>query len=117
MSEVGPLFAATSSKRRPNPNSVGSGTIQNTYTPAQSSYEPSESMSGPSSTTDNTEQARFIADLKRRQQQVVSSYEAGINSRNAHAAPIQHVDSGVRDLTPAAAGSGPAQLPPVYTAT
>ncbi|KAJ7835792.1 hypothetical protein B0H13DRAFT_2107795 [Mycena leptocephala] len=123
MSESGPFLAASSGKHRPNPNSIGSETVSNTHTPAQSSYGPSESGTsrsqsrGPSSTADNTEHSTSVADLKRRQQQVVSSYEAGINGRNAHSAPIQHVDSGVRELTPAAAVSGPAELPPVYTAT
>ncbi|KAJ7364520.1 hypothetical protein DFH08DRAFT_798853 [Mycena albidolilacea] len=90
---------------------------------AQSSYKPSESANsqsqshGPQFTADNTEHSSYIADLKRRQQQVVSSYEAGINGGNAHSAPIQHVNSGVRELTPATAESGPAELPPVYTAT
>jgi hypothetical protein len=124
MSESGPL-AASSGKHRPNPNS---GTVPNTlHTPAQSSYEPSESGTqsqshGPSSAVDNTDHSRSgsVADLKRRQQQVVSSYEAGINGRKAHAhsGPLQHVDSGVRELTPAAPESGGlAELPPVYTAT
>ncbi|KAJ6598417.1 hypothetical protein DFH09DRAFT_1356664 [Mycena vulgaris] len=123
MSESGPFLAASSGKRRPNPNSAGSETVPNTHTPAQSSYGPSESGTsqsgsrGPSSTADNTEHPISIVDLKRRQQQVVSSYEAGINGRNVHSVPIQHVDSGVRELTPAAAESGPAELPPVYTAT
>ncbi|KAJ6538069.1 hypothetical protein B0H19DRAFT_1079144 [Mycena capillaripes] len=122
MSESG-LRAASSGKRRPNPNSAGSETVPNTHTPAQSSYGPSESATsqsqsrGPSSTANNTEYSSSFADLKRRQQQVVSSHEAGINGGNAHSVPIQHVDSGVRDLTPAVAESGPAELPPVYTAT
>ncbi|KAJ6564050.1 hypothetical protein B0H19DRAFT_1374594 [Mycena capillaripes] len=114
MSESG-LLAASSGKRRPNP-------VPNTHTPAESSYGPSESATsqsqshGPSSTANNTEYSSSFADLKRRQQQVVSSHEAGINGGNAHSVPIQHVDSGVRDLTPAVAESGPAELPPVYTA-
>ncbi|KAJ7909456.1 hypothetical protein B0H13DRAFT_2272873 [Mycena leptocephala] len=79
MSESGPFLAASSGKHRPNLNSVGSETVPNAHTPAQSPYGPS--------------------------------------GRNARSAPIQHVDSGVRELTPAAAVSGPAELPPVYTAT
>ncbi|KAJ7628327.1 hypothetical protein FB45DRAFT_1003995 [Roridomyces roridus] len=58
-----------------------------------------------------------IADLKRRQQEVVQSYEDGINSGGAGPSLIQHVDSGARSLPmedehPA---SGPIELPPVYT--
>ncbi|KAJ7258874.1 hypothetical protein C8J57DRAFT_1515591 [Mycena rebaudengoi] len=124
MSESGPLFAVSSGKRHPSPNSGVSGTVPNSDpSPAQSSYGPSVSWTsqsqshGSSPTADNTEHPSSIADLKRRQQQVVSSYKAGINGGNAHSAPIQHVDSGVRELTPAAAGSGSAELPPVYTAT
>ncbi|KAF7368508.1 Amidohydro-rel domain-containing protein [Mycena venus] len=103
MSASGPLLAASYGKRgRPNPNSVESRTVPNTHT---TPYYPSGSA-------DNTER---IADRKRRQQQFVSSHEAGINGWNAHSGstpPIQHVDSGVRELTPV----GPAELPPVYTA-
>ncbi|KAJ7244454.1 hypothetical protein C8J57DRAFT_1363865 [Mycena rebaudengoi] len=124
MSESGPLFAVSSGKRHPNPSSGVSGTVPNSDpSPAQSSYEASESPTsqsqshGRSPTADNTEYSGSIADLKRRQQQVVSSYMEGINGGNAHSAPIQHVDSGERELTPATAGSGPAELPPVYTAT
>jgi hypothetical protein len=69
---------------------------------------------------DDTEHSTSIAALKRQQQQVVSSYEAGrVNRGNAHAPtpPIQHVDSGMRELAPVAESvSGPAELPPVYTA-
>jgi hypothetical protein len=129
MAESGPPLAASSGKRgRSNPSSGVPETAPDTHTPAPSSYGPSESAAsqsqrhglGTSSTADDTEHSTSIADLKRRQQQVVSSYEAGrVNGGNAHAPtpPIQHVDSGMRELAPVAeSASGPAELPPVYTA-
>ncbi|KAJ6606866.1 hypothetical protein B0H10DRAFT_2074100 [Mycena sp. CBHHK59/15] len=88
--------------------------------PQPSSYAPS-SASGPSSSTFSTPQrgplsvvggsssgySDSIADLKRRQQEVVDSYEAGVSGRPL----VQHVDSGVRELDSAAQN----ELPPVYT--
>ncbi|KAJ7722877.1 hypothetical protein DFH07DRAFT_971754 [Mycena maculata] len=59
---------------------------------------------GSSSTADGYSDS--IADLKRRQQEVVASYEHGVSG-----APIQHVDSGIRSLDE----PGPSELPPVYT--
>ncbi|KAJ7355308.1 hypothetical protein DFH08DRAFT_803351 [Mycena albidolilacea] len=134
MAESGPQRVASSGKRGPpnlNPNLGVPETATYTYTSApSSSYGPSESgaasqssrshVRGTSSTAADTTTAPSdsIADLKRRQQEVVSSYEAGITGAPAHAtpaSPIQHEDSGMRALTPAAAG--PAELPPVYTAT
>ncbi|KAF7342439.1 Amidohydro-rel domain-containing protein [Mycena venus] len=104
VAEPGPRLAASSGKHgRPNPNS---GAPETMHTSAQSSYQPYETAAS---------QSTSIADLKRQQQLVASSYEAGINRGNAQSTvPIQHVDSGMRELTPAA---GPAELPPVYTAT
>ncbi|KAJ7899302.1 hypothetical protein B0H14DRAFT_3124257 [Mycena olivaceomarginata] len=134
MAESGPQRMVSSGKRGSpnlNPNLSVPETATYTYTSApSSSYGPSESgaasqsprshVRGTSSTVTDTTTAPSdsIADLKRRQQEVVSSYEAGITGALAHAtpaSPIQHVDSGMRALTPAAAG--PAELPPVYTAT
>ncbi|KAJ6516910.1 hypothetical protein C8R47DRAFT_1268703 [Mycena vitilis] len=56
-----------------------------------------------------------VADLKRRQQQVVNSYEQGVSGGSSHGTPplIQHVDSGARALDPA--GPAPIELPPTYT--
>ncbi|KAJ7677886.1 hypothetical protein DFH06DRAFT_1422158 [Mycena polygramma] len=56
-----------------------------------------------------------VADLKRRQQQVVNSYEQGVSGGSSHGTPplIQHVDSGVRALDPV--GPAPIELPPTYT--
>ncbi|KAJ7306973.1 hypothetical protein DFH08DRAFT_1088807 [Mycena albidolilacea] len=128
MAESGPPLAASSGVRgRPNPSS-GVPETADTHTPAPPSYGPSESAAsqsqnhglGTSSTADDTEHFTSIADLKRRQQQVVSSYNAGrVNGGNAHAPtpPIQHVDSGMRELAPAAeSASVPVELPPAYTA-
>ncbi|KAJ7699220.1 hypothetical protein B0H17DRAFT_1328265 [Mycena rosella] len=83
---------------------------------ASASSGPSSSQSRPAlsvvgSTAPDSEYGDSIADLKRRQQQVVNSYEQGISG--AHAPPIQHVDSGVRAL--ALDGPGPSELPPIYT--
>jgi hypothetical protein len=94
--------------------------------PPQSSYAPSESSVpssqyrnrgalsavGGSSTADQSEFSDSVADLKRRQQQIVNSYEQGVGGSQPPL--IQHVDSGVRELNPAA-GTAPAELPPVYT--
>ncbi|KAJ6505253.1 hypothetical protein C8R45DRAFT_972159 [Mycena sanguinolenta] len=122
MCESGSPLAASSGKHGgANPKSGVPETAPETHTSAQSSYGPSESAAsqpqspgpGTSSTADTTEHSNSIADLKRRQH-VLSSSEAGINGGNAHStSPIQHVDSGMRELTPAA--TGPAELPPVYT--
>ncbi|KAF8176343.1 hypothetical protein K438DRAFT_1979137 [Mycena galopus ATCC 62051] len=91
-------------------------------TSPQSSYAPSVS-SIPSSSSPNrgplsvvggfsTVDSDSVAELKRRQQQVVNQYEQGIGGS---APVIQHTDSGVRSLEPIA---GPAtELPPVYSAT
>ncbi|KAF7368311.1 Amidohydro-rel domain-containing protein [Mycena venus] len=89
-------------------------------TPPQSSYAPSEASTsqytnqnrGPLSVVggSSTAGSDSIADLKRRQQQVVNSYEEGISG----VPPVQHVDSGVRQLAPAV-GPGLSELPPVYT--
>ncbi|KAJ6551128.1 hypothetical protein B0H19DRAFT_1156574 [Mycena capillaripes] len=86
--------------------------------PSSSQYQSRGTLSvvGGSSTADQSEFSDSIADLKRRQQQVVNSYEQGISGGSAHPAPlIQHVDSGVRALDPAAAGPAPIELPPTYT--
>jgi hypothetical protein len=134
MAESGPQRVVSSGKRGPpnlNSNLGVPETATYAYTSApSSSYGPSESGAasqssrsharGTSSTAADTTTAPSdsIADLKRRQQEVVSSYEAGITGAPAHAtpaSPIQHVDSGMRELTPAAAE--PAELPPLYTAT
>ncbi|KAJ7843804.1 hypothetical protein B0H14DRAFT_3688688 [Mycena olivaceomarginata] len=134
MAESGPQRVVSSGKRGPpnlNSNLGVPETATYAYTSApSSSYGPSESGAasqssrsharGTSSTAADTTSAPSdsIADLKRRQQEVVSSYEAGITGAPAHAtpaSPIQHVDSGMRELTPAAAE--PAELPPLYTAT
>ncbi|KAJ7265130.1 hypothetical protein C8J57DRAFT_1622198 [Mycena rebaudengoi] len=88
---------------------------------AQSSYGPSESAGSSSSAAGITpDPSSSIAELKRRQCEVISSYEAGVDWRNsAHlpSAPVQHVDSGIRELTPDSTPAVAAELPPVYTAT
>lgn len=89
-----------SSQSSPSVSSVPSSQYQN---------RPPLSVVGSSSTGNGHSDS--IVDLKRRQQQVVDSYEQGITG--AHAAPIQHIDSGVRAMDPAS--RGPAELPPVYT--
>ncbi|KAF8198771.1 hypothetical protein K438DRAFT_1966735 [Mycena galopus ATCC 62051] len=120
MAEAGPPRAASSGKRgHANPDTTP------TPTSPQSSYGPSESQSqshalGSASTytADTGAHSDSIADLKRRQQQVVRSYEAGLNSTGGavHATPpIQHVDSGMRELT-VPRPAGPPELPPIYTA-
>ncbi|KAJ7347246.1 hypothetical protein DFH08DRAFT_1080311 [Mycena albidolilacea] len=69
---------------------------------------PARSTAGSSSSSSVGNNSGSIAELKRQQQQVVNAYEEGING----GAPVQHVDSGVRQLAPTAA----VELPPVYTA-
>ncbi|KAJ7100806.1 hypothetical protein B0H15DRAFT_461899 [Mycena belliarum] len=73
---------------------------------APSSARPPLSVVG--SAAPSTEYSDSIADLKRRQQEIVNSYEKGIGG---YTPPMQHVDSGVRSLDP----TGPTELPPVYT--
>ncbi|KAJ7489120.1 hypothetical protein FB451DRAFT_1553002 [Mycena latifolia] len=103
----GAAFAAASAQAAYNPHRASASYA------ASSSSAPSSSQRGPlsvvGSTAPSAEYGDSIADLKRRQQQVVDSYEQGISG--AHTPPIQHVDSGVRALDPAA----PSELPPVYT--
>ncbi|KAJ7176860.1 hypothetical protein C8R46DRAFT_1245963 [Mycena filopes] len=95
---------------------------QSSYAPS-ASYAPSISSSMPSTTTTTRgplsvvggastreEYGDSIADLKRRQQQVVNSYEQGIGG-SGQGPIVQHTDSGVRALDPA----GATELPPVYT--
>ncbi|KAJ6573436.1 hypothetical protein DFH09DRAFT_1362082 [Mycena vulgaris] len=136
MAESGPQRVVSSGKRGPpnlNPNLGVPESAAYTHTSApSSSHNPSESGAASQSSRNHardtsstaadttTAHSDSVADLKRRQQEVVSSYEAGINGNGAPAhatpaSPIQHVDSGMRALAPAAAG--PAELPPVYTAT
>jgi hypothetical protein len=86
----------------------------------QSSYTSSASSSsriparGSLSAVSTAEYSDSISDLKRRQQQMVNSYEQGISNGQVHAqAPIQHLDSAVRTLDPP--GLAPVELPPVYT--
>ncbi|KAJ7768049.1 hypothetical protein B0H14DRAFT_3895021 [Mycena olivaceomarginata] len=69
---------------------------------------PALSTAGSSSSSSAGNSSGSVAELKRQQQQVVNAYEQGING----GAPVQHVDSGVRQLAPTAA----VELPPVYTA-
>ncbi|KAF7303875.1 Amidohydro-rel domain-containing protein [Mycena indigotica] len=86
---------------------------------APTSYAPSTTapsvtstgLSGPLSVVNGTTvDGDSVAELKRRQKQVVDSYEQGIGS--SYQAPLQHTDSGLRGD----ALAGPAELPPVYTA-
>ncbi|KAJ7619663.1 hypothetical protein FB45DRAFT_931364 [Roridomyces roridus] len=60
-----------------------------------------------------------VTDMKRRQQEVVASYEQGVGINGgpsiAPPAPVQHVDSGIRELDVNGAPK-PAEIPPVYTA-
>ncbi|KAJ7446594.1 hypothetical protein FB451DRAFT_1537538 [Mycena latifolia] len=86
-------------------------TAQAAHYEASTSSAPSSSQRSPLSVVGNTAEKHSdsLADLKRRQQQVVDSYEQGIRG---DAPPIQHVDSGVRALDPARPA---AELPPVYT--
>ncbi|KAJ7234757.1 hypothetical protein B0H12DRAFT_1327620 [Mycena haematopus] len=100
--------------------SVGSAMLQADNTRPQSSHAPSvssipsSSNRGPLSVVGGSpDGSDSIAELKRRQQQVVNEYEQGISGS---APVIQHTDSGVRSLEPGA-GQVPAELPPVYTAT
>ncbi|KAJ6482552.1 hypothetical protein C8R45DRAFT_1099831 [Mycena sanguinolenta] len=105
--------------------SVGSALLQADNPAPQSSYAPSVSsvpsssrasrgpltVVGGSSTTPDPSDS--VAELKRRQQQVVNHYEQGISG----SAPVmQHTDSGMRAVDPGA-GPAPTELPPVYTAT
>ncbi|KAJ7100805.1 hypothetical protein B0H15DRAFT_461840 [Mycena belliarum] len=62
--------------------------------------------------------AASLADLKRQQRDAVSSHRGGV-AAPAPAIPvqpesIQHVDSGIRELDPAAVAA-PVEFPPVYT--
>lgn len=92
---------------------------QSSYAPSVSSVPSSQYpnrpllsvVGGSSSTGNTTDYSDSIADLKRRQQQVVNSYEQGISG--AHSPPMQHTDSGIRSLDPDE--PGPSELPPVYT--
>ncbi|KAJ7843068.1 hypothetical protein B0H14DRAFT_2779319 [Mycena olivaceomarginata] len=74
-------------------------------TPSSSQYQnrgPLSVVGGSSTAADPSEYGDSVADLKRRQQQVVNQYEQGISG----SAPIvQHTDSGVRALD---TGAGPA---------
>jgi hypothetical protein len=56
-----------------------------------------------------------IAELKRRQQEVVNSYEQGLN-HGTRTAPVQHVDSGLRayDIDGASLSNRPMSPPPEY---
>ncbi|KAF7328695.1 Amidohydro-rel domain-containing protein [Mycena sanguinolenta] len=104
---------------------VGSAMLQADNPAPQSSYAPSVSsipsssrasrgpltVVGGSSTTPDPSDS--VAELKRRQQQVVNQYEQGISGS---APVIQHTDSGMRALD-SGAGPAPTELPPVYTAT
>jgi hypothetical protein len=93
---------------------------QSSYAPSASStpsalqYQnrgPLSVVGGSSTAADPSEYGDSVADLKRRQQQVVNQYEQGISG----SAPIvQHTDSGVRALD-TGAGPAPTELPPVYT--
>ncbi|KAF7351878.1 Amidohydro-rel domain-containing protein [Mycena venus] len=118
MAESSPQRAVSSGKRgppnpHPNPNPGAPATAAYTPTSApSSSYGPSESgasqsgrgassTAGDTPTTTTAAHADSVADLKRRQQEVVSSYEAGING--GHAAGAAHTARGQRD---ARAGCG-----------
>ncbi|KAK7052079.1 Amidohydro-rel domain-containing protein [Favolaschia claudopus] len=109
----------------PGPQGFAAQASYNPYAGLPSRHQPQSSYAGSStslpSTSQNPGSSVFsastnadpdsVANLKRRQQQVVNQYEQGVSGS---APVVQHTDSGRRDLEPTA-GPAPAELPPVYT--
>ncbi|KAJ7677878.1 hypothetical protein DFH06DRAFT_561839 [Mycena polygramma] len=100
----------------PQPRSSYAPTESASSAPSSSQYAyPQRGGGGPLSVVGGApvDTNDSVAELKRRQQQVVNSYEQGVGSASAAPPLIQHVDSGVRALNPA--GPAAVELPPTYT--
>ncbi|KAK7023159.1 Amidohydro-rel domain-containing protein, partial [Favolaschia claudopus] len=94
----------------PGPQGFAAQAPYNPYAGLPSRHQPQSSYAGSStslpSTSANPRHLHSVANLKRRQQQVVNQYEQGVSGS---APVVQHTDSGRRDLEPVA-GPAPAEL-------
>ena len=92
-----------------NPDQIIGGVLTYNPTPIASSFTTSSAQvhstqtAAPASTPDPDS----IAELKKRQQEAVANYNAGLEQGGVRI--VQHVDSGVRNAPPV-------ELPPVYSA-